>query len=162
MKAGRGPKRLQRHGAANNAGRRSVLSFDLREWLHGVEQRGELKKLNGADWSLEIGALTELFAERKGPALLFDQIPEYPKGHRVLSNALVSDRRFAYTFGIDDSLVSLELVRRIKDKLRTLKPIELTEVESGPVLDNIAEAGDVDLFRFPSPKWHEHDGGRYI
>jgi 4-hydroxy-3-polyprenylbenzoate decarboxylase len=138
------------------------LSFDLREWLHDAEQRGELKKLNGADWNLEIGALTELFAERKGPALLFDEIPDYPKGHRVLSNALVSDRRFAYTFGIDDSMVSLELVRRIKDKLRTLKPIELTEVESGPVLDNIAEGGDVDLFRFPTPKWHEHDGGRYI
>ena len=138
------------------------MSLDFRSWIKGVEERGELEKFAKADWNLEIGVLTELFAERKGPALLFDEIPGYPKGHRVLSNALVSDRRLAFTFGVDERLVSLELVRRIKDKLRALKPIALTEVKSGPILENAAEGNDIDLFRFPSPKWHEHDGGRYI
>jgi 4-hydroxy-3-polyprenylbenzoate decarboxylase len=68
----------------------------------------------------------------------------------------------AYTFGVEEDLTPLELVRRIKDKLMALKPRKLTEVEDGPVLENVAEGEEVDLFRFPAPKWHEHDGGRYI
>jgi 4-hydroxy-3-polyprenylbenzoate decarboxylase len=138
------------------------MSFDLRDWLVAVENRGELKRLNGADWNLEIGVLTELFAERLGPALLFDEIPGYKKGERVLSNALVSGRRLALTLGAQEDLSPLELVREIKNKLRVLKPRELTEIKDGPVLENVAEGEDVDLFRFPAPKWHEHDGGRYI
>lgn len=138
------------------------MSFDLRDWLSAIDQRGELKRINGAGWDLEIGVLTELLAERVGPALLFDEIPGYAKGERVLSNSLVSGRRLAYTFGVEEDLTALELVRRIKDKLRALKPRKLTEVKDGPVLENVAEGEEVDLFRFPAPKWHEHDGGRYI
>jgi len=138
------------------------MSFDFRKWIEAVDERGEIKKLAGADWDLEIGVLTELFAERKGPALLFDEISGYPKGHRVLSNALVTDRRFAFTLGVDEHAAPLDLVRQLKNKLRAIKPMPLTEVKSGPVLENVAEGRDVDLFRFPSPKWHEHDGGRYI
>ena len=33
---------------------------------------------------------------------------------------------------------------------------------SGPVLDNVLEGDDVDLEQFPTPLWHEKDGGRYI
>ena len=36
------------------------------------------------------------------------------------------------------------------------------EVETGPVKENILVGDDVDLFKFPTPKWHELDGGRYI
>lgn len=138
------------------------MSFDLRAWIEDVDGLGELKRLNGADWNLEMGVLTELFAERLGPALLFDEIPGYRKGERVLSNALVTARRFGHTMGVERDAAPLDLVRQVKDKLRTLKPRGLVEVKSGPVLENIAEGEDVDLFRFPAPKWHEHDGGRYI
>jgi 4-hydroxy-3-polyprenylbenzoate decarboxylase len=138
------------------------MSFDFRNWINSIDERGELKRLAGADWNLEIGVLTELFAERKGPALLFDDIPGYPTGYRVLSNALVSDRRFAFTVGVDELATPLDLVRQLKDKLRAVRPLPLTEVESGPILENTAEGNEVDLFRFPSPKWHELDGGRYI
>ena len=50
---------------------------DVRQWLDLVESMGELKRVNGADWNLEIGALAELiYRERSGtiPALLFDQV----------------------------------------------------------------------------------------
>ncbi len=33
---------------------------------------------------------------------------------------------------------------------------------TGPALENIQRDGAVDLFTFPSPLWHEKDGGRYI
>ncbi|MGH7816730.1 MAG: hypothetical protein ACREOR_05025, partial [Candidatus Binatia bacterium] len=50
---------------------------DVRQWLNLVESMGELKRVDGADWNLEIGALAELiYRERSGaiPALLFEQV----------------------------------------------------------------------------------------
>ena len=35
---------------------------DLRDWIESVEQFGELKTVKGADWNLEIGAVTEVAA----------------------------------------------------------------------------------------------------
>ena len=35
-------------------------------------------------------------------------------------------------------------------------------VKTGPILENVVERCNVDLTRFPAPRWHEHDGGRYI
>ena len=33
---------------------------DLRQWLDQVNQLGELKNVEGADWDLEIGAIIEM------------------------------------------------------------------------------------------------------
>ena len=35
-------------------------------------------------------------------------------------------------------------------------------VEDGPVFENIMTGDDIDVTKFPSPIWHEKDGGRYI
>jgi 4-hydroxy-3-polyprenylbenzoate decarboxylase len=35
-------------------------------------------------------------------------------------------------------------------------------VKTGPIFENVVERCNVDLTRFPAPRWHEHDGGRYI
>ena len=60
--------------------------LDLRAWLRDVEAFGELTNLNGADWNLELGAISELNVKKAGPrALLFDEIPGYRKGFRVLT-----------------------------------------------------------------------------
>jgi len=37
---------------------------DLRDWLLEVEKLGQLKKVNGAHWDLEMGALTQLVHEK--------------------------------------------------------------------------------------------------
>ena len=37
---------------------------DLRMFLGAVDERGDLKKINGAHWELEIGTLSELLIER--------------------------------------------------------------------------------------------------
>ncbi|MFC2070164.1 UbiD family decarboxylase, partial [Chloroflexota bacterium] len=68
---------------------------DLREFIAAVDNLGELKRVEGAHWDLEIGAITELVAERKGPALLFDQIPGYPAGYRILTHPFASTKRTA-------------------------------------------------------------------
>ncbi len=52
---------------------------DVREWIQRVEEMGELKVVEGADWNLEIGALSVLASKHKenSPALLFDRIKDF-------------------------------------------------------------------------------------
>jgi UbiD family decarboxylase len=47
--------------------------LDLREYIKAVAKMDELKIVRGADWNLEIGAVTDLNAKKRGPALLFDE-----------------------------------------------------------------------------------------
>jgi hypothetical protein len=74
---------------------------DVRQWLELVEQMGELKRIDGADWNLGIGTMAELiYRERAGtiPALLFDRI-RIPAGHQSCS----ASRRLV-AFGPDGRL----------------------------------------------------------
>ena len=66
---------------------------DFRSFIERLDEKGELKKIQGADWDLEIGTLTELSAERQGPAFLFDQIKGYPSGYRIASNVVMTAKR---------------------------------------------------------------------
>ena len=43
-----------------------------------------------------------------------------------------------------------------------MNPIPPEEVPTGPVFENIQTGNDVNVLAFPSPKWHELDGGPYI
>ena len=72
---------------------------DVREWIEQVERIGELKVIEGADWNLEIGALSVLASKHKenSPALLFDCIKDYPKGYRILVGFFESLKRSALT-----------------------------------------------------------------
>ena len=135
---------------------------DLRSFVDAAAAIGEAKTINGADWNLEIGCLTELMAEQEGPLLLFDSIVGYPKGFRIVTNALATARRFALALGLPTDAPKLEILKTWREKIRDLKPFPPAEVSSGPVTDNILEGDGVDLGIFPTPKWHEHDGGRYI
>src|SRR5207248_11357693 len=56
-----------------------VNPLDLRTWLAEVEKLGELRHVRGADWNLELGAISELNVKKDlPPALLFDEIKGYP------------------------------------------------------------------------------------
>ena len=35
-------------------------------------------------------------------------------------------------------------------------------VKTGPVMENVHTGKDIDIFKIPVPRWHEHDGGYYI
>src|SRR2546425_10399259 len=60
---------------------------DLRDWLKRIDDMGELRVVRGARSEDEIGMATELAGRVHGtPALLFDEVPGYKKGFRVLSN----------------------------------------------------------------------------
>jgi UbiD family decarboxylase len=135
---------------------------DLRSFIGVLESMGEIKKIEGADWNLEVGGLTELLSEKKGPALLFDRIKGYPPGYRIFTNIFRTDRRLALTLGLDTDLRRLELLKAWRAKLKTFEPVPVTVVEGGPVFENTIVENEIDLERFPAPIWHDLDGGRYI
>ncbi len=136
--------------------------MDLRPYLANLEAHNEVQRIDGADWDLEIGTLTELSDEKNGRAIIFDHIKDYPPGYRVVSNLIASPRRLAITLGFPEDISNIELVRGIKDKFADLKPIPPQMVAEGPLLENVMRDGEVDLLKFPTPRWHELDGGRYI
>ncbi len=140
---------------------------DLRGFLAKVEEFGELKKIDGMDWNVEMGAITEiLYRERaeKSPALLFDKVKDYPEGYRCLYGMLNSPKRFALALGLplpkEQGL--MVLLNAYREKMKGMKLMPPRYVKDGPVMENIMEGDDVDLFRFPVPVHHELDGGRYI
>lgn len=136
---------------------------DLREWLGCVDEMGELKRLTGAHWDREIGSITDVLHHTEpSPAVLFDEIVDYSPGRRILVNALHSRERLALTMGLPSSSGDLEFVNHLREKLKSMSPIPPTKVESGPVLENVLTGTGIDILQFPAPKWHEHDGGRYI
>ena len=140
---------------------------DLREWIARIESLGELQHVAGAHWDLEIGTLSEINYRRKPPAaLLFDDIVGYPRGYRVLTGSMSNARRMAVTLGLDPNLDTASLVKELRGKPMQWEGaaprFEPEVVKTGPIFENVVERCNVDLTRFPAPRWHEHDGGRYI
>lgn len=136
---------------------------DLRDWIRMAGELGEVKTLTGCDWNLEIGAVTELVHHKEdGPAVLFDEIKDFPKGYRVLTNSLSSRKRMALTLGLPPGESKMEFVRAWKEKYKQIKPMPPKFVKDSPLFENVYKDGDVDLLKFPTPMWHEYDGGRYI
>ena len=137
---------------------------DLREWLKQVESIGELRILEGVDWNLEIGTITALASKGKAgsPAILFDRIKDYPEGRRVLVGLFESLRRSALTTHLPTEMTRQEFTEALRKRLSNPQYIPPVTVSSGPILENVYEGKDIDLWKFPVPFWHDKDGGRYI
>lgn len=141
---------------------------DLRTWLHAVEQMDELVVAEGADWDLEIGAISRLNYRQERPrAVLFDGIVGYPPGFRVLTGSISNPRRLGFTLGFGSGISSrASLVAALEGCPERWEAQAADHaarvVDTGPVTENVIDGEDVDLSMFPAPKWNEHDGGRYI
>lgn len=150
--------------ASTGDNRRHRIGYDdLRDWIAEAERLGELRRIEGASWEQDIGMAARVVSRRDdGPALLFDRVPGFPPGFRVLVN-MFGGRRKAMSFGFPTSLDKVALSRAFAAVYahdRNLIPA--VEVADGPIFENIVTGDDVDLEIFPTPKWHEKDGGRYI
>src|SRR4051794_17698679 len=156
-----GPRRLD---VTNTA---AAHSLDLRVWLEEARRLGELKDVSGADWNLELGAISELNVKKeKPPALLFDDIPHYPKGFRVVTCTTSSPVRLSSILRINHQQTHRDLVQTLRGQPKKWQAQAMdydpVAVTSGPIFENIQAGEDVDVFAFPAPLWHEKDGGRYI
>ncbi len=135
---------------------------DMRNFIRCLEEMGEVKTLEGVDLKLEVGALTERAAEKEGPALLFSGFKDYPPGFRVVSNLFRTCRRTAPAMGLPTDLKGVDFLYAWRKKLAAFKPVPVQQVEGGPVYENQMDGDQVDLYKFPTPSWHELDGGPYL
>ena len=123
-----------------------------------------MRYVDGLSWEREIGMATELLHHSDpAPAALFDNIPGYPKGFRVLTN-FFGGKRQNMTIGFAQGLNRLELSEGFLEVYENEdnQPVPHEIVDDGPILENVITGDDVDITMFPTPKWHEDDGGRYI
>lgn len=132
---------------------------DLRDYIETCEAVGELKRVKAqVDWKLELSHIAKLNEERRGPALLFENVKGYSSP--VLTSACTTTARLALIMGMPktSSLVDLmrEWVKRTADKV----PSKC--VDSAPCKENIDKGDSVDLEKFPVPLVYPKDGGRYF
>ncbi|MFB6096743.1 MAG: UbiD family decarboxylase [Haloferacaceae archaeon] len=138
----------------------------LRSWLREVDDRGQLLELEGADWDLEMGAISEMIEQelsRESPAILFDDVPGYPEGYRTLYNHLGSVERLALAVGLPTEYDHiLDFVDDFDEATSDVERLPPDVVTDGPVMENVRTGEDIDLTEVPVPKHHERDGGRYM
>jgi UbiD family decarboxylase len=134
---------------------------DLRQWIEEARKLGEVREVNGLNWQEEIGMAVVLHDEH-APAVIFGDVPDSLPGSRVLVN-FFGGLRQRMTLGFPTELNKIELSEAFREHyISNLKRIEPRIVETGPIFENIISGDDIDITRFPTPKWHEDDGGRYI
>ena len=143
-----------------------MIYQDLREFITELEKRGELKRITTqVDANLEITEICRRTLDKKGPALLFENV----KGSNipVLANLFGTTGRVASAMGQEDLAALRELgkllaelkqpepPKGLKDafeKLPTLKkvlnmPVKL--VKKGQCQEVVIEGNDVDLSTLP-------------
>ena len=136
---------------------------DLRGLIEDWQANGQLKIVEGADADIDIGALAEVSGSgTEPPALLFDKIKGYPDGYRVLINMFQTQRRTAESLGVDATLRGPALVDAIRKRMENHEPVPPKLVTSGPITEHVLRGKDIDVFKFPAPKIHKDDGGKYI
>jgi 4-hydroxy-3-polyprenylbenzoate decarboxylase len=140
-----------------------MANKDLRDWLSAVDKIGELKRIAGAEPKEEIGGIVDLYQRKMGnAAVLFDEVPGFPKGSRVLANILTSVPRINVAVGLPPEATEMDLVQRWRTYMREARSFDPVEVNGGPLIENVLEGRAVDLTKIPTPVWHEHDGGPFI
>ena len=133
----------------------------LRGWIDTVDRLGELKRVSGAHWDVEMGAVTHMLTEKSGgtaPAILFDDVPGYAKGFRTLYGQLSSIKRIALTLGLPlQHARKVDIVQRYYARMQDLRPLPPRHVNDGPIFENVVEGGAIDVLKFPVPRHHERD-----
>ena len=138
----------------------------LRGWLNEVQRIGELLHVNGAHWDAEMGSITQMLTEKSGntaPAILFDEVPGYPKGFRTLYGHFSTVKRVALTLGLPlERERKVDIVRQFHERMQNMKTIPPRFVKDGPILQNVMEGDACDVLKFPVPRHHEQDTARFI
>src|SRR5215469_5961540 len=136
---------------------------DLREWIDEAKKLGEIREVKGLTWEKDIGMAAEVVLhDEKAPCVIFEDVPGTIKGSRVLTN-FFGGKRQNMTLGFPTNLNKLDLTEAFRENyMAELRRIEPRYVNTGPIFDNIMEGDAIDVTKFPTPMWHEEDGGRYI
>src|ERR1017187_8454582 len=117
---------------------------DLREWLSRVEGIGELTRVRQpVDRDEEMRAISYLVAKQQpSPAVLFEHprgFDKSPIGAKLLWNILgPSVKRVALTLEEPVDTPTVELIQRVKDKLKRRLPPNEVSAEQAPIYQTTA------------------------
>lgn len=137
------------------------MSEDLRTFIATLEENSELKRVGTqVDWDLELSHVTAVNERKGGPALLFENIKDCPDTS-ILMSAVANPRRMAAAVGKPMDYSICQLAKEWAE-MDVKEVIKAEEVKDGPAMENVIDQKDVDLNRFPAPKFFPLDGGRYI
>jgi 4-hydroxy-3-polyprenylbenzoate decarboxylase len=130
---------------------------DLREFIRRLEEEGELQRIKvEVDWNLELSAIMRRVFEINGPACLFERVKDYQ--FPVFSGGFFGHKKYGLAVGAQPNIKSA--MSKMLQAVRNPIPPKL--VEKGPCKENIDTGGRINLEKFPVPRWHHLDGGRYI
>lgn len=134
---------------------------DMRDFIAACEQEGILHRIKAeVDWDLELSHIAKLNEEKSGPALLFENVKDYDTP--VITSVCTTAERLAVIMGMPRSSSLVQIMEKwveVGDDL--LPPVEVDR-DSAPCKQNILTGDDVDLYKFPVPKWYPLDGGRFF
>ena len=135
---------------------------DLRGFLKLLESKKELIRIKEpVNWDIEIGTISQESINQDGAAFICENIQGYTKTpcKKLVMNYLGNWKRVALAMGMPEDTPPGEMVSewRKRDK-QLIKPVV---VDKGPCKENILRGKDIDLSKFPIPKLHVRDGGRY-
>jgi UbiD family decarboxylase len=138
---------------------------NLREWIALLERNNELQRITKpVDADEELGAVTYMATrDENSAALLFENMTGDISGARILTNMLgPSKERYALAVGLDPDLSMSEMIQKSRVIMnRRIPPVRVTKSKA-PVNEIILHGDEVDLTKFPAPKFWPGDGGRYI
>ncbi|HUY19542.1 MAG TPA: UbiD family decarboxylase [Candidatus Binataceae bacterium] len=135
--------------------------MDLRSCLAAMIDHGLAVQIDDPiDWDVEVGAIMRYANEHGSPAQWFTNMKDAMKGATLLGGLFATYERIAVIMGMSRRTSYHELVDFCSERFaQRIKPII---VDSGPCQQNVMMGDDIDLLKFPVPKFHPQDGGRYI
>ena len=102
--------------------------------------------------------------EDDAPCFVFEDVPGTLKGSRMLVNFFARQAQ-EHDAGVSHRPLQARTERRLSRPSRVADADERIPpkfVDSGPVMQNVMTGDAIDVTKFPAPKWHPKDGGRYI
>ena len=132
---------------------------DMRDFIEQAEAEGMLHRIKAeVDWDLELSHIAKINEEKQGPALLFENIKGYESP--VITSVCTTSQRLSLIMDMPRDSTLVDIMKEWVDKHDNKIPPEY--VKNAPCKENIMRGDDVDLFKFPAPKFYPLDGGRFF
>lgn len=133
---------------------------DLRDFIARCEEQGILQRIRAeVDWDVELSTIAKMNEEKGGPVLLFENVKDYDTP--VMTSACTTTEKLSLIMGMPRDSNLVELMQEWVSKGETKVPPKWVESDGAPCKENILKGDDIDLFKFPVPKFYPLDGGRF-
>jgi 4-hydroxy-3-polyprenylbenzoate decarboxylase len=131
---------------------------DLRGYVRMLSEAGLVRRITApVDLKYELAAICERSLDRGGPGLIFENLIGY-EGKPFVANIFGTIEQVAVAFNTEPDPASIDQVLRAG----RANPIPPRVVPSGPCQEVVRLGDEIDVYEFPTPWWHEQDGGPFI